>query len=240
MNIIKCIYNHFIVSHPIYVLCCYILAYILLSAYMFKLVGVLSNKDKMPKDPMDGEVLPTNWLEEGTTRKHCHPSTRMSTQTRKSTPGRFQKGNYKHVRREVFRGSKTRRKRRPPRPFGKQTYKRVGIKSRYDSATWMSEYMRESWLEHDSSAFFQYICDKYPHYLDIVMHGMEVIKVGENRWDEDEYESKCVSVFSQNNKPWLENNIIYDDNDFNYAFTALDDDLFVPQGIMGINKMEYR
>ena len=58
---------------------------------------------------------------------------------------------------------------------------------------------------------------------------MEVIKVGENRWEEDEYESKFVSVFSQNNKPWLEKKIIYDNDDLNCAFTALDDDLFVPR-----------
>ena len=45
---------------------------------------------------------------------------------------------------------------------------------------------------------------------------MEVIKVGENKVKDDEYESKCVLLFTPNNKYC--------------AFTALDDDLFAPRG----------
>ena len=81
-----------------------------------------------------------------------------------------------------------------------------------------SEHKWESLLEHDHSAFvFNDACNKYPHYLDTVIYGMEVIQMVEDKEKDDSgYENKFVSLVSPSNKLC--------------AFTSLDDDLFVPRG----------
>ena len=65
---------------------------------------------------------------------------------------------------------------------------------------------------------------KYPHYLDTVIHGLEVIKVGDNtEMDKDiERRNDFISVFSGP----LKDKCVY-------GYTSLDDDLLVPRGYYG-------
>ena len=108
---------------------------------------------------------------------------------------------------------RTERNGRPPRPPREQRYNRTQSRS---TIIWASVHKWESLLEHDHSAFFNNACNKYPHYLDTAIHGMEVIKMGEDKKNyDDEYGNKLVTLLNPSNKLC--------------AFTALDNDLFVPR-----------
>ena len=85
-------------------------------------------------------------------------------------------------------------------------------------------------LEHNYSASVDCACNTYSHYLDTVIHCLEMIKVGETTEGEED-KNKFISVFSsQKKETWLQNKVVYLMNDTNYVFTALDNDLFVPRG----------
>ena len=61
-----------------------------------------------------------------------------------------------------------------------------------------------------------------------MLDGFEVIKVWENH--EKESDSDFISVFHhQHVKPWLHDNLVYETSKNNCAFTALEDNLFLPR-----------
>ena len=62
ISIVTCFYNYLIASHSYVVLSCYILLYAFLSAYIFKLGGMLIKIEEMKKDNKRGKVLPGNYL----------------------------------------------------------------------------------------------------------------------------------------------------------------------------------
>ena len=72
-------------------------------------------------------------------------------------------------------------------------------------ATWDSEFEWKLLLEHDYSHFFDASCNRYDYYLGTVLDGLEVIKVGEDA----------------SSHPTI---------DIPGGYTALEDDLFVPNG----------
>lgn len=148
--IVTCLYNYFIVSHLIYVLFYYILLFIFLSAYVFKLGRLLINIDKMSKNIELEGVLPTNWVEEVTIKE----VPRVNTQTIKTTPVRFQQGKYNCIGQGIIRAKRSKWKGRPPRPpVNKNTNEgKVGI-------SWASEHKWEPLLEHNYSVFFNYSCN---------------------------------------------------------------------------------
>ena len=75
-------------------------------------------------------------------------------------------------------------------------------------------------MNHNYGEVFDIACSKYPHYLDTVIDGLEVIKVGKEKWNEED-ESKFVSVHS---------NFPIQNKEVSLGYTALEDDLFVPKG----------
>ena len=111
------------------------------------------------------------------------------------------------------------RKGYPPRVRKKLKYKRKN-KLRSDATYWDSIHKWEPLLEHNYSKFFDHACNTYSHYLDTVIHGLEVIKVGEipETEEDDNTDNDIISVFK---KPWLK-----------CAFIALDDDFLDQMGIM--------
>ena len=115
MNIVSNIYNYFIACHPIAILSCCILAYFLLSIYIFNLGKVLSDTDKLNKgEAIHVTTAPTTdwWLE----NNPCPKIQRRDTQTKKTTPHRYQKGKYKNMLQGIRRGKlKLPRKGRPQR-----------------------------------------------------------------------------------------------------------------------------
>ena len=67
-------------------------------------------------------------------------------------------------------------------------------------------------LDHNYSNIFDQSCNQHSHYLDTMIRGLDVIKVGENTETEED-DNNIISVFKKNNK-----------------FTALDGDLFGSRG----------
>ena len=55
MNLVTCNHNYFTVHHPIYLLCCYVFTYVLLSFYIYRLEMMLQNIQQI--DEID-KVLP--------------------------------------------------------------------------------------------------------------------------------------------------------------------------------------
>ena len=91
---------------------------------------------------------------------------------------------------------------------------------------WASEPTWEHILEQDYSNHFDRCCNHYPHYLDTVLDGLEVIKVKDKRREE---------IYL----PILSTGGVYNDATVNpeiFAYTALDDDLFLPRGIYNSDK----
>ena len=72
-------------------------------------------------------------------------------------------------------------------------------------------------MDHDYSGFFDHACNHYSHYLDTVIDGLEVLKVGEKPKTKDD--GNIISVFK---KPSMI-----------HSFTALYFDLFRPRGYYG-------
>ena len=62
ISIVTCFYNYLIASHPYVVLFCYVLLHTFLSAYIFKLGGILIKIEETKKDHTRGIVLPGNYL----------------------------------------------------------------------------------------------------------------------------------------------------------------------------------
>ena len=112
ISIVTCFYNYLIAAHSYIVLSCYILVYAFLSAYIFKLGGMLINIKAMKKVNTQKKVL--------TRGESNREVQRVNTQTRKSTPARFQKGKHNHIHQGVLRKTRAEREGRPPRPPCKQ------------------------------------------------------------------------------------------------------------------------
>ena len=92
MNIVTFFYSYFTLTHPIIVLLCYLLAYILLLLYIYNLGDMLKKMNMIAVPPDDNNISqPKNKV-------------RTNTQTHKSTPPRFQKGKYKHLKQRTRRG----------------------------------------------------------------------------------------------------------------------------------------
>ena len=79
--------------------------------------------------------------------------------------------------------------------------------------------MWEPLLEQDCSHFFDKSCFEYDHCLDTVLDGLEVIKIGEDKYPKREDEDGFVSIHNSEAP-----------NNFLGGYTALEDDLFVPKG----------
>ena len=104
MNIVTCFYNYLILTHPLIVLLCYVFAYIMLLFYVYKLGNMMANMNMIEVPPDEIKVLlPDDML------KHKRKM-RTNTQTRKSSPIRFQKGKYRHIPQGVQRRTKVTRR----------------------------------------------------------------------------------------------------------------------------------
>lgn len=90
--------------------------------------------------------------------------------------------------------------------------------------------MREPLLEQNYSQFFDTSCSKYPHYLDTVLDGLEVIKVEYDEWEKGEYKANFVSFYSSSTQSAINVSCIY---------TALEEDLFVPKVYYAKKKMAF-
>ena len=86
----------------------------------------------------------------------------------------------------------------PTKLLRKKSYRRRD-KVRQADNTWYSVHQWELPLEHNYSASFDCACNTHPHYLDTVIHGLEIIKVGETI-EEEEDKNKFISVFSSQKK----------------------------------------
>ena len=83
-------------------------------------------------------------------------------------------------------------------------------------------------MERGCSDTFDHYCNLYTHYLDTVLDGLEVIKVGEENQDKGDY----ISIFHSSGGIYSDGIITPD----TCAYTSLENDLFLPRGIYNIDK----
>ena len=153
----------------------HILAYSLLSVYLFKLGKVLNDVHRMKKSTQNGLALSSDWLD-GEKRKKKKGT---DTQTKKSTKTIFQQGKHRRIAQGIRRISKTKWKGQPNKVLSKQKYRRRDKVRNFDTNRY-SVHQWELFLEHKYSSSFDCSCNTYHHYLDTVIHGLEIIiKVGE-------------------------------------------------------------
>lgn len=93
-NIAASFYNYLISAYPLFILFCYVLVYILLFFYIFQLGRLVTNGQETDSSSTDRSD--TNALRR-----------RVNTQTKKSTPHRYQKGKYKNLKQGIRRGRHT-------------------------------------------------------------------------------------------------------------------------------------
>ena len=100
------------------------------------------------------------------------------------------------------------------------------------SIAWHSERLFTPLLERDFSTFFDKCCTLYPHYLDTVLYGVEIIKAGQNLGDINDRLGGTNNGLPDIDADGLP--IVDTDNgltDLNNGFTAVDTDLFLPKGL---------
>ena len=106
------------------------------------------------------------------------------------------------------------------RPRKKKRYPKFKPKVRKISNSWDSEPCWTSLLENDFSIFFDKCFKLYPHYLDTVLDGLEIIKTGQNKED--------INGIIDINDGFTSINDGFTDMN---GYTAVDTDLFLPKGL---------